>query len=283
MDLLEAAEKSARLCGRPQSRQVTTAEGLPATGSDTRYLPISAIRKDGQTQHRVAINLSIIAEYASLMREGVVFPPVRVWWDGVNYWLSDGFQRVAAAETAGRTQIAAEVFHGSLSDAQWDSYAANATHGSPRGSAETQAVIRLAFQHSNSAKLSNVEIAKHLHLSVATVRRGRNKVSSSHDQDSGSIVNRGKATYLMATARIGKGSSARRAGKSRRDLRTELADMQGTGSPNVRRLLNIIGHWVRGEVTPTVCLDGIERFVQSCNPSVRAPQVHPLPPTTGAG
>ena len=193
----------------------------------------------------------------------------------MNYWLSDGFQRVAAAETAGRTQIAAEVFHGSLSDAQWDSYAANATHGSRRSWAETRAVIRLAVEHSKSANLSNVQIAKHLHLSEATVRRGRNKLSSSHDEDSGRIVTRGKATYLLTTTRIGKSSGERQARKSRRDLRAELGDMRGRGSPNARRLLNIVGHWVLGEATPTDCLDGTERFVQSCSPSVGA---HPVPP-----
>ena len=188
----------------PSARPARADTQSPTTQSDVQILLISAIRRDGQTQHRVAIDPSIIAEYASLMREGVSFPPVRVWWDGSDYWLSDGFQRVSAAEIAGRTQIAAKVLHGTLSDAQWDSYAANAAHGSRHSWAETQIVIRLALKHSNSAAMSNVQIAKHLHLSEATVRRGRKTLSSSPDEDSGRIVTRGKATYLLTTTKIGK-------------------------------------------------------------------------------
>src|ERR1035437_3553287 len=124
MNLPDVAEKRAPACGRPQGRHVRIAESTPTTQSGVQILLISVIRRDGHTQHRVAVDPSIIAEYASLMREGVAFPPVRVWWDGSDYWLSDGFQRVSAAEIAGCTQIAAKVLHGTLSDAQWDSYAA---------------------------------------------------------------------------------------------------------------------------------------------------------------
>src|ERR1035438_4485621 len=80
MNRPDLAEKRALWCGSPQGRRVTTTDSVPATQADVRLLSISAIREDGQTQHRVALDPSIIAEYASLMREGVTFPPVRVWW-----------------------------------------------------------------------------------------------------------------------------------------------------------------------------------------------------------
>jgi hypothetical protein len=264
MNLPDLAAKRASACGRPQGRRVRITDSLPTTQSDVQILLISAIRRDGQTQHRVAIDPSIIAEYASLMREGVSFPPVRVWWDGSDYWLSDGFQRVSAAEIAGRTQIAAKVLHGTLSDAQWDSYAANAAHGSRHSWAETQIVIRLALKHSNSAAMSNVQIAKHLHLSEATVRRGRKTLSSSPDEDSGRIVTRGKATYLLTTTNIGKTSGDRQT-RPRRDLRAEIAEMKEKGSPTTCRLLNIIGRWALGEATPARCIDAIERFIRNCH------------------
>jgi hypothetical protein len=167
-------------------------------------------------------------------------------------------------EIAGRTQIAAKVLHGTLSDAQWDSYAANAAHGSRHSWAETQIVIRLALKHSNSAAMSNVQIAKHLHLSEATVRRGRKTLSSSPDEDSGRIVTRGKATYLLTTTNIGKTSGDRQT-RPRRDLRAEIAEMKEKGSPTTCRLLNIIGRWALGEATPARCIDAIERFIRNCH------------------
>lgn len=97
-------------------------------------LEISAIRKDGRTHHRLAVDPSVVQEYASMMLEGVAFAPVRVWFDGESYWLSDGFQRVEAAALAKLSTISAEVWSGSLSDAQWDSYACNGTHGQRRSS-----------------------------------------------------------------------------------------------------------------------------------------------------
>jgi hypothetical protein len=243
---------------------VTTTDSVPATQADVRLLSISAIREDGQTQHRVALDPSIIAEYASLMREGVTFPPVRVWWDGGYYWLSDGFQRVAAAESADHTQIAAEVLQGTLSDAQWDSYAANAAHGLRRTMAETQAVIERALGHPTAAHLSNVQIAKHLHLPESTVRRWRTVLSSPRGEDGVRIVTRGEITYALNTRNLGKKGGERRA-SHHRNLRAELEEMKGKGSPTVRPLLNIFGHWALGQSTSTECLEAIEKFMRRCH------------------
>lgn len=75
-------------------------------------LEVRRIRRDGGTQGRVSVDRSVVNEYAELMESGTRFPPVRVWFDGASYWLSDGFQRVAAAESAGFDRLAAEVFRG---------------------------------------------------------------------------------------------------------------------------------------------------------------------------
>jgi hypothetical protein len=50
------------------------------------------------------------------------FPPVSDWFDGKKYWLSDGFQRIAAAEQLARAHIDAEIRLGACGDAQSDSY-----------------------------------------------------------------------------------------------------------------------------------------------------------------
>jgi hypothetical protein len=71
----------------------------------------------------------VIRQYAALMMGGVALPPVTVWFDGDNYWLTDGFHRIASAEQLGYREIQAAIRLGSLSDAQWDSYSANSHHG----------------------------------------------------------------------------------------------------------------------------------------------------------
>ena len=141
-------------------------------------------------RHRIAPDPQIVAEYAELMADGVDFEPVKVWWDGERYWLSDGFGRVGAAEIAEIPSIRAEIRLGTREDALWDSYAANSMQGERRKAAETERVIGLALLHPNSATLSNVEIAKHLNVTEITVRRWRGRLSSSPVEDSVRLVSR---------------------------------------------------------------------------------------------
>ena len=224
-------------------------------------LNISLIRRDGGTQHRIAHVASVVEEYAQLMIEGVVFPPIRVWWDGKSYWVSDGFQRVAAAEIAGAAEIYAEVHIGTLSDALWDSYAANTAHGMRYTAAETQNIVRFALQHPKSATFSNVQIAEHLHISEATVRRWRERLSSSRDEDDGvRIVSRGHTTYRLRTANIGQKRDKHQA-KSRKELRDGLLEMKDKASIDVRRVLNAIGTWMFGRASAEECLRALEKIL----------------------
>jgi hypothetical protein len=231
-----------------------------ADGPQVRNIPISSIRKDGQTQHRVAIDPALVAEYAERMQNGDVFPPVRVWWDRNEYWLSDGFHRAAAAEKAGCIEIAAEIRTGSVNDAQWDSFSANSCHGKRWSGPEGQQVIQLALAHPNATLLSNVDIAKYLHVSEKAIRRWRKVLSSAHAEDKVRFVTRGQSTYPISTEKIGQTRRVRRA-KSREEIRTELALMREQGSPKVRRLLVIVGNWAFGSATPAECIEAMERVV----------------------
>jgi hypothetical protein len=165
------------------------------------------------------------------------------------------------AERAGRDRIAAEIHHGTLSEAQWHSYAANASHGLRRTEQETQVVVRLALQHPKATSLSNVELARHLHIPEPTLRRWRKKLSSSCDEDSPRVLTRGKSTYPLRTGGIGRTPRSKRA-KTRADLRRELAEMKVGSSPNVRRLLNIAGHWALDSAGAPQSLEAIERVIR---------------------
>src|SRR5580698_10313394 len=119
------------------------------------FLAISQIRRDGYTQGRIFLNPAVVTEYANLMRAGCQFPPIRVWFDHVNYWLSDGFHRVAAAESNGTAEIFTEVFDGTLEAARWDSYCSNTTHGLRRSKADIDSLIARTLKHPNCKQLSN--------------------------------------------------------------------------------------------------------------------------------
>jgi len=226
-----------------------------------RSLPISAIRRDGETQQRVEIHPEIVAGYAALMRDGVVFPPIRAWWDGRHYWLSDGFHRVEAADRAGLRELYCEVRLGTLADAQWDSYAANSTHGPRRTAAEIQNVIALALQHSKAASLSNIQIARRLNVAETTVRRWRRKLSSTGGEDAVRIVTRKGTRYKQRVAGIGKHShpSAR---KSLKSLQEDLELMKSTASPEVRRVLNVFANWAFRAATREDCMLAMKRILK---------------------
>jgi len=253
---------SATLAGARKrcSRMFGPSAGLQSDTLQVLIVPIASIRKDGQTQHRDAIDPKTVAKYTDLMRDGVVFPPVRVWWDGTAYWLADGFHRIAATERAGHAEIIAEIRSGSVGDAQWDSFSANACHGRRWSGAESERVIQLALAHPNAGRLSNVELARHLHVSEKTVRRWRKTLSSAHAEDKIRLVTRGQAKYTLATDRIGRATRVRRP-KSRKEIQAELASMKEHGSPKIRPLLNIIGNWAFGSAAVEECLAAMERVI----------------------
>jgi hypothetical protein len=186
-------------------------------------LPLHSIRRDGGTQNRLSVDPGVVKEYAALMRCGTVFPPVEVRYDGTDYWLSDGFQRLSAAALANLATFQAVVRPGTKEDAQWDSFAANACHGCRRTAAETARVVQLALQHPAAKRLSNVQIAKHLQMPEPTLRRWRKKLSSSSDEDAIRVVTRGKTTYDLDTTAIGGRKG--RCQLSTRRIRRELEDM----------------------------------------------------------
>jgi len=153
-------------------------------------LEIEAIRTDGVTQCPAVVAQQLIDEYAALMIAGTVFPPVRVSFDGEQYWLTDGFQRIAAAKTAGQTRISVAIRTGSLTEARWDSYSSNADYGLRRTSADIEIAVKRALVHPNAATLSNVQLAKHLNVPETTLRRWRKCVSSPVDEDTVRVVER---------------------------------------------------------------------------------------------
>ena len=139
---------------------------------------IDALRLDGGTQPRQGINTAYVDELTESIVEGATLPPVEVIYDGANYWLFDGFHRVAAHQAAGILIIDANIHQGTQADAQWRSYAANQTHGLRRTNEDKQRAIKAALRHPNGVTMANREIARHLGVDHKTVGDWREKLQA---------------------------------------------------------------------------------------------------------
>lgn len=106
-----------------------------------RQIPIASLRLDGGTQIRQARSEETIADYAEKMRAGEVFPPVTAYYDGAEYWLADGFQRVMARGLTGVSTIDVDVRPGTQRDAILFACGANAEHGAPRTNADKRRAV----------------------------------------------------------------------------------------------------------------------------------------------
>ena len=134
-------------------------------------LSLDAIRIDGGTQARAKLNESVVAEYAAHMRDGDVFPPVIVYFDGSTNWLADGFHRYFATKQHGALEIEAEVRKGTLDDAKLFAFSANARRGLSMSHEDNVAIVKQMMQHPEWSQWTNTMIAKHIGCSAMTVGR----------------------------------------------------------------------------------------------------------------
>jgi len=146
--------------------------------NETKKLPLDQIHIDGGTQPRVAIDEQIVAEYAELYASGADLPPVTVFFDGVVYWLADGFHRYHASRRAGRDEIPVEVHDGLLRDAILYSVGANAAHGLRRTNADKRKAVLTLLEDDEWSGWTNCEIARRCGVNEKTVRRTRDSLTS---------------------------------------------------------------------------------------------------------
>lgn len=136
-----------------------------------KKLNLLAIRIDGGTQARVALNQAVVAEYAEHMKDGDHFPPITVYYDGAEYWLADGFHRYFAVKASGQATIEAEVTPGTQEEAQLFALGANKIRGLSLTFEDKRNIITLMLKHPVWGQWSNSQISKHIGVSKMTVGR----------------------------------------------------------------------------------------------------------------
>ena len=136
-----------------------------------KTIEIAKIRLDANTQTRVEISEERVQHYHELLEEDTEFPPVDVFFDGVSYFLGEGFHRVHAHNRSKRLFIDANIHHGTARDAFLFALKANAKHGLPRSPADLRKAVNMALDDAELSKLPTREIAKACETSHTTVIR----------------------------------------------------------------------------------------------------------------
>jgi hypothetical protein len=161
------------------------------------------IRTDGGTQPRAAIKMDVVREYAEAMAEGATFPPVTVYYDGSDYWLADGFHRVAAAKRIGTVELEAEIRQGTRRDAILHSVGANAQHGLRRTNADKRRAVMALLNDEEWRQWSDREIARRCGVHNSFVSRIRSSLSTG-DSEPRTYTTKHGTTATMKTRNIGR-------------------------------------------------------------------------------
>jgi FtsZ-binding cell division protein ZapB len=123
-------------------------------------LKLEQIIIDKGTQTRDEIDQKTVTEYAEALMNKDVFPPVKVFYDGINYYLADGFHRYLANKQIKSTHIEADVTNGTLRNALEFAIGTNDKHGLKRSIKDKRKAVLIAVDDVEWGSLTNREIAK---------------------------------------------------------------------------------------------------------------------------
>lgn len=143
---------------------------------------------DAGTQARAKIDQELVAEYTDLLKQGTVFDPVTLFYDGAEYFLADGFHRYFANRKAGSPNINAKIVEGTLRDAILFSFSANSKHGRRPNAADRRKAVTTMLNDIEWQDYSDREIARICdvsHTLVANIRKELNatKVDTKYVRD----------------------------------------------------------------------------------------------------
>jgi len=137
---------------------------------------IEKIRIDGDTQSRVKIHENIVQEYTESLLNKVQMPPVKIFFDGLDNWLGDGFHRYHAHRRAKLTEVDCEISKGTKRDAKIYSWSANSNHGLRRSNEDLRKIVIEVLEDVELGSKSNREIARICKCSDMTVGRIRKEL-----------------------------------------------------------------------------------------------------------
>lgn len=123
-------------------------------------ISLEKIRVDGGTQSRVSLDTAVVFDYQVLLNDGVKLPPIVVFFDGVEYWIADGFHRLHAHRAANKEEIDCLVKTGTRRDALLYAIGANASHGLRRSTEDKRKAVELLLADEEWGQRSTEWIAQ---------------------------------------------------------------------------------------------------------------------------
>jgi ParB-like chromosome segregation protein Spo0J len=203
-----------------------------------KELKVSHIRIDGGTQIRKQLNSDKVNEYAEQMNDGIVFPPITVFFDGSSYWLASGFHRLFAEKQRGTEIVKANVINGTVDEATWFALGDN-KHGLNMNAEDYRRSIEIALNHPKWSTYSNIQIANHVGVSATTVARVK-KERNIKPADKVKYTDKHGNEATMDTSKIGK-----KPAKPKPEPKAEPEEEQDEYDPaeeKMRELMDTITH-----------------------------------------
>lgn len=182
-------------------------------------LKLSQIKIDGDTQSREKIDQETVNEYTQLVMDKVEFPPVEVFFDGIDYYLVDGYHRYFAHKAAVVPDIEVKVTNGTHSEAQKYSFGVNDKHGLKRNNADKRKAVLRAFRHEECSSWSDREIANICNVSKFLVAKIRKDLGE--EKTERKFVNKHGTETVMNTSNISK-SNTKEPKKSKKEPEPEV-------------------------------------------------------------
>jgi hypothetical protein len=134
-----------------------------------KVLNLGALVLDQKLQSRTEINEQTIEDYSDAIKMGDEFPPVLAYFDGVHYWLTDGYHRYHAHKKAGKAGIVCEVINGTFRDAVLHATGVNSKHGMRRTVADKRKAVMTLLDDFEWSQWGNSEIARRCEVSISFV------------------------------------------------------------------------------------------------------------------
>jgi uncharacterized ParB-like nuclease family protein len=161
-----------------------------------KVMNIGALVMDERLQSRTEVNEETVSEYAEAIAAGAEFPPVLVYFDGINYYLTDGYHRVLAHKRAQKVSILCDVVQGTMRDAILRAAGVNANHGMRRTYADKRKAVMTLLDDFEWSDWSNAEIARRCGVSptfVSNLRDSGGPAEVKYKTKGGNIATKAKA------------------------------------------------------------------------------------------
>lgn len=165
-------------------------------------MKIKDIQLNKQTQSRESINQEVVSEYADEMLNGTQFPNIKVFFDGIHYYLVDGYHRYFAYKKAGIEDVEADVTNGTLRDAVLYAVGVNNDHGLRRTQSDRRKAVMTMLDDMEWSEWSDKVIAQHCNVSAMTV--GRIRKSLNLEQTEKKYINNKGKEVVIKTENIGR-------------------------------------------------------------------------------